>query len=65
MRAMMFARLCVLSFLALTIAGCASTQTDATAKPVAQSGNPKSEAALRALIKGIDAGKPAALPRAT
>lgn len=58
MRAVMFARLFVLSFLVLTIVGCASTQTDATAKPVAQSGNPKSEAALRALIQGIDAGKP-------
>jgi hypothetical protein len=48
----------VLSLMALTLAGCASTQTDAQAKPNSQPANPKSEAALRALIKGIDAGKP-------
>jgi hypothetical protein len=58
MRASMFAGLFVLSLLSLTFVGCASTQTDAVARPAPQSGNPKSEAALRALIKGIDAGKP-------
>ncbi len=60
MRAATFAKakFLVLSVMALTLAGCASMQTDAQVKPNSQSVNPKSEAALRALIKGIDAGKP-------
>ncbi len=60
MRAMTFAiaKVFVLSLMALSLADCASTQTDAQAKPNSQSANPKSAAALRALIKSIDAGTP-------
>src|ERR1700761_6615700 len=58
MRAAMFVGLIVLSSMALTVVGCASPQRDGVAKPTTPLGNPKSEAALRALIKGIDAGKP-------